>query len=147
MRYATRGVPSTPLLQTSTYYSVNLESISIGAATTARTGSSGIIFDSGTTLTFLAERVYTLAKAAVLSQTANLTMAPSRDGYEVCFQTSGAVFPSMVLHFDGGDMDLPTENYFGAVDDTVSSWIVQKSSSLSIVGNIMQMNYHIRHHS
>ncbi|CAD6254120.1 unnamed protein product [Miscanthus lutarioriparius] len=81
-----------------------VESISIGAATTAGTGSSGIIFDSGTTLTFLAEPAYTLAKAAVLSQTANLTMAPSRDGYEVCFQTSGAVFPSMVLHFDGGDI-------------------------------------------
>ncbi|XP_066311483.1 aspartic proteinase nepenthesin-1-like [Miscanthus floridulus] len=104
---------------------------------TARTGSSGIIFDSGTTLTFLAELAYTLAKAAVLSQTANLTMAPSRDGYEVCFQTSGAVFPSMVSHFDGGDMDLPTENYFGAVDDTVNSWIVHKSPSLSIVGNIV----------
>jgi hypothetical protein len=51
----------------------------------------------------------------------------------------------MVLHFDGGDMDLPTENYFGPVDDTVSCWIVQKSPSLSIVGNIMQMNYHIRY--
>ena len=124
---------------------MNLESISIGVATTARTGSSGIIFDSGTTVAFLAEPAYTLAKAAVLSQTANLTMAPGRDGYEVCFQTSGAVFPSMVLHFDGGGMDLPTENYFGAVDDTVSCWIVQKSPSLSIVGNIMQMNFHIRY--
>ena len=81
-----------------------MESISIGAATTAGTGSSGIIFDSGTTVAFLAEPAYALAKAAVLSQTANLTMAPSRDGYEVCFQTSGAVFPSMVLHFDGGDI-------------------------------------------
>ena len=139
------GVQSTPLLQTSTYYSVNLESISIGAATTPGTGRSGIIFDSGTTVAFLAEPAYTLAKAAVLSQTANLTMAPSRDGYEVCFQTSGAVFPSMVLHFDGGDMDLPTENYFGQVDDTVSCWIVQKSPSLSIVGNIMQINFHIRY--
>jgi hypothetical protein len=139
------GVQSTPLLQTSTYYSVNLESISIGAATTPGTGSSGIIFDSGTTVAFLAEPAYTLAKAAVLSQTTNLTMAPGRDGYEVCFQTSGTVFPSMVLHFDGGDMDLPTENYFGPVDDTVSCWIVQKSPSLSIVGNIMQMNFHIRY--
>jgi len=137
------GVQSTPLLQTSTYYSVNLKSISIGAATTPGTGSSGIIFDSGTTLTYLAEPAYTLAKAAVLSQTTNLTTASGRDGYDVCFQTSGAVFPSMVLHFDGGDMDLPTKNYFRPVDDTVSCWIVQKSPSLSIVGNIMQMNFHI----
>ncbi|CAD6257317.1 unnamed protein product [Miscanthus lutarioriparius] len=139
------GVQSTPLLQTSTYYSVNLESISIGAATTPGTGRSGIIFDSGTTVAFLAEPAYTLAKAALLSQTTNLTRVPGTDGYDVCFQTSGAVFPSMVLHFDGGDMDLPTENYFGQVDDTVSCWIVQKSPSLSIVGNIMQINFHIRY--
>ena len=144
------GVQSTPLLKTSTYYTVNLTSISIGAATTPGTGRHGIIFDSGTTLTFLAEPVYTLAKVALLSQAANLTRVPGTDGYEVCFQTpgsgSGAVFPSMVLHFDGGDMALRTENYFRAVDDSVSCWIVQSSPShRSIVGNIIQMDYHIRY--
>ena len=144
------GVQSTPLLKTSTYYTVNLTSISIGAATTPGTGRHGIIFDSGTTLTFLAEPAYTLAKVALLSQAANLTRVPGTDGYEVCFQTpgsgSGAVFPSMVLHFDGGDMALKTEDYFRAVEDSVSCWIVQSSPShTSIVGNIMQMDYHIRY--
>ncbi|CAD6257382.1 unnamed protein product [Miscanthus lutarioriparius] len=140
------GVQSTPLLKTSTYYTVNLTSISIGAATTPGTGRHGIIFDSGTTLTFLAEPAYTLAKVALLSQATNLTRVPGTDGYEVCFQTSGAVFPSMVLHFDGGDMALRTENYFRAVDDSVSCWIVQSSPShRSIVGNIIQMDYHIRY--
>ncbi|AQK58526.1 Aspartic proteinase nepenthesin-1 [Zea mays] len=143
------GVQSTPLvnLKTSTFYTVNLDSISIGAAKTPGTGRHGIIFDSGTTLTFLAEPAYTLAEAGLLSQTTNLTRVPGTDGYEVCFQTSGgAVFPSMVLHFDGGDMALKTENYFGAVNDSVSCWLVQKSpSEMSIVGNIMQMDYHIRY--
>ena len=138
------AVQSTPLLKTS--YTVNLTSISIGAATTPGTGRHGIIFDSGTTLTFLAEPAYTLAKVALLSQATNLTRVPGTDGYEVCFQTSGAVFPSMVLHFDGGDMALRTENYFRAVDDSVSCWIVQSSPShRSIVGNIIQMDYHIRY--
>ncbi|XP_066337832.1 aspartic proteinase nepenthesin-1-like [Miscanthus floridulus] len=138
------AVQSTPLLKTS--YTVNLTSISIGAATTPGTGRHGIIFDSGTTLTFLAQPAYTLAKVALLSQATNLTRVPGTDGYEVCFQTSGAVFPSMVLHFDGGDMALRTENYFRAVDDSVSCWIVQSSPShRSIVGNIIQMDYHIRY--
>ncbi|OEL13433.1 Aspartic proteinase nepenthesin-1 [Dichanthelium oligosanthes] len=140
------GVQSTPLLQSSTFYTVKLNSISIGSVKTSGTGSGGIIFDSGTTVTFLAEPAYSLAKAAVLLQTTNLTRVPGRDGYEVCFQTAGAVFPTMVLHFDGGgDMAPPTENYFGPVDNSVSCWIVQKSPSLSIVGNILQMNFHIRY--
>ncbi|RCV37798.1 hypothetical protein SETIT_8G091000v2 [Setaria italica] len=143
------GVQSTPLISgaSPSFYTVNLKSISIGAATSPGTGSGGIIFDSGTTVAFLAEPAYSLAKAALLSQTTNLTLAPGRAGFEVCFLTppSGDAFPTMVLHFDGGDMALPTENYFGEVVTGVTCWIVQRSPSLSIVGNIMQMNFHVRY--
>jgi hypothetical protein len=52
----------------------------------------------------------------------------------------------MVLHFDdGADMALPVENYVVEVDDGVVCWVVQKSPSLSIIGNIMQMNYLVLH--
>ncbi|RCV38684.1 hypothetical protein SETIT_8G162400v2 [Setaria italica] len=142
------GVQSTPLISgASPSYTVNLKSISIGAKTTLGTGDNGIIFDSGTTLTFLAEPAYTRAKAVLLSQT-NLPLAASSDGSDdVCFQTTGGSVevPSMVLHFDGADMDLPADNFFLPVGGGVICWIVQKSPSISIVGNIMQMNYHIRY--
>ncbi|OEL24248.1 Aspartic proteinase nepenthesin-1 [Dichanthelium oligosanthes] len=146
------GVQSTPLVQglSPTYYTVDLRSISIGAVTTLGTRTSGIVFDSGTTLTFLAEPAYTLAKAALLSQT-NLPLAAGRgDGSDdVCFQTSGgsADVPSMVLHFDGADMALPAENFFlPAGNGGVICWVVRRSPSrLSIVGNIMQMDYHVRY--
>uniref|UniRef100_A0A0E0MDZ2 Peptidase A1 domain-containing protein n=1 Tax=Oryza punctata TaxID=4537 RepID=A0A0E0MDZ2_ORYPU len=144
------GVQSTPLLPSiRTFYSVNLQSISFGSATTPGPGTSGagMVFDSGTTLTYLAEPAYTAAKDAVLQQTAALPRAANRFGFEACFQTSGdnSSFPAMVLHFDGADMALPTANYILEVDDGVSCWGVQSSPSVSIIGNIMQMNFHVRH--
>uniref|UniRef100_A0A0E0F3U3 Peptidase A1 domain-containing protein n=1 Tax=Oryza meridionalis TaxID=40149 RepID=A0A0E0F3U3_9ORYZ len=148
------GVQSTPLLPSvTTFYSVNLQSISFGSATTA---CFGMVFDSGTTLTYLAEPAYTAAKDAVLQQAAALPRAANRHGFEACFQASAGgggsgSFPAMVLHFDGGaDMALPTANYMlevGARRDGVSCWGVQRSpaAGTSIIGNIMQMNFHIRY--
>ncbi|KAJ1275353.1 hypothetical protein BS78_05G129100 [Paspalum vaginatum] len=149
------GVQSTPLLPSSIYYTVNLKTISIGSETTAGTGSAGVIFDTGTTVAFLAEPAYTAALTVVLRQT-KLPRAAGIDGYDACFlrqrkevEGSGdswkSAVPSMSLHFDGADMALPTENYFGEVAHGVVCWIVQQSPSLSVIGNIMQMSYHIRY--
>ncbi|CAN6362747.1 unnamed protein product [Urochloa humidicola] len=140
-------VASTPLLQTDdTYYTVNLQSVSIGSVSTAGTN---VVFDSGTTLTLLAEPVYTAAKNAILSQTALPLADHSANGYEACFVASGEEIsnaaPKMVLHFDGADMDLAVDNYFRDMGDGSMCWVVQSSTSLSIIGNIMQMNYNIRH--
>ncbi|CAO2146123.1 unnamed protein product [Urochloa humidicola] len=146
------GVQSTPLISgaSPSYYAVNLQSITIGGVTTPGPGTDtgGIIFDSGTTLTYLVEPAYTLAKAALLAQ-AKLPMAAS-DPDDVCFQTSGGgkapEVPSMVLHFDGSaDMALPTGNAFLPVGGGVICWVVQRSPSISIVGNVMQMDYHVRY--
>ncbi|KAG2556979.1 aspartic proteinase nepenthesin-1-like [Panicum virgatum] len=147
------GVQSTGILTStsSTFYTVSLESISIGSATTPGT-RDGVVFDSGTTLTFLSEPAYSQAKAAVLSQT-NLARAPDRDGFEACFfeQSGGggdpaAAVPAMLLHFDGGaDMTLQLLNYFVDVGDGVACWVVQRSPTLSIIGNIMQMDFHVRY--
>lgn len=147
------GVQSTRLLpyRYSIFYAVNLHNISIGSVTTPGPGADGVVFDSGTTVTFLAEPAYTQAKAAVLPQV-NLVRSADRDGFEACYQKPGngsvmeEAVPSMVLHFDGADMFLPpVANYCFDVDDGVGCWIVQRSPSpsLSIIGNVMQMNYHV----
>ncbi|KAL5661649.1 hypothetical protein ACJX0J_028774, partial [Zea mays] len=137
-------VQSTGLLASTTFYAVNLRSISIGSATTPGVGEpEGVVFDSGTTLTYLAEPAYSEAKAAFLSQT-SLDQVEDTDGFEACFQKpangrlSNAAVPTMVLHFDGADMALPVANYVVEVEDGVVCWIVQRSPSLSIIGNIMQ---------
>ncbi|KAG2612968.1 aspartic proteinase nepenthesin-1-like [Panicum virgatum] len=148
------GVQSTAILTSTstTFYTVNLERISVGSATTPGP-SDGVVFDSGTTLTFLSEPAYTQAKEAVLSQT-KLARAADRDGFEACFfERSGggggnpaAAVPAMVLHFDGGaDMALQVLNYVVDVGDGVVCWVVQRSPSLSIIGNIMQMDFHVRY--
>uniref|UniRef100_A0A0E0BGV3 Peptidase A1 domain-containing protein n=1 Tax=Oryza glumipatula TaxID=40148 RepID=A0A0E0BGV3_9ORYZ len=134
------GVQSTPLLPAS-------------RSARRRWSGFGMVFDSGTTLTYLAEPAYTAAKDAVLQQAAAaaLPRAANRHGFEACFQASAGgggsgSFPAMVLHFDGGaDMALPTANYIlevGARRDGVSCWGVQRSpaAGTSIIGNIMQMN-------
>jgi hypothetical protein len=129
---------------------VKLNSITIGYATTPGTGTNGVIFDSGTTLTYLTEPAYTAAMKAILFQT-RLPRAANKDGFEACFQLSdydydnSNVLPTMALHFDEAVMNLPAANYFQEVETGVICWIVQRSSSLSIIGNIMQMNYHIRY--
>ncbi|KAF8656620.1 hypothetical protein HU200_060585 [Digitaria exilis] len=146
------GVQSTPLISEPdpSFYSVNLTGISIGNMTTPGTGNSGFIFDSGTILTYLAEPAYTEAKAAVLSQT-DLAKVPDGDWYEACYEAPSddrsldEAVPSMVLHFDGADMVLPVTKYFVDMGDGVVCWIVQRSSSVSIIGNIMQMDFHVLH--
>ncbi|KAL6868096.1 hypothetical protein ACP4OV_014941 [Aristida adscensionis] len=146
------GVRSTPLLPVPSIYAVNLKNISIGATTTAGTGKDGIVFDSGTVLTFLADPAYTQAKEAVLAQT-KLSRASDFVGFEACFHKDGGSVdsqsvPSMALHFDGADMVLPVENYFldfGQLGLGFVCWAVQKSPSVSIIGNVMQTNHHVRY--
>ncbi|KAF8701236.1 hypothetical protein HU200_033722 [Digitaria exilis] len=150
------SVQSTPLLPSSIFYVVNLKKITIGSKTTAGTGTAGVVFDSGTTVTFLAEPAYTAALKAVRRET-KLQKTAGIAGFDACFREKRGegfgdvgdswktAIPPMVLHFDGADMFLPLENYFGEVEDGVVCWIVQESPSLSIIGNIMQMSFHIRY--
>ncbi|CAN6371478.1 unnamed protein product [Urochloa humidicola] len=138
------GIQSTPLVRDSPYYTVRLLGITIGSEDI--TGfTAGIVFDSGTTLTYLTDQLYTKAKEDFISQM-DLPTAPDRDEIEACFYYDGGsvAVPSMVLHFDGGaDMALPVRNYFINVGGGVACWVVQRSPGLSIIGNIMQTDFHV----
>ncbi|CAO2141377.1 unnamed protein product [Urochloa humidicola] len=143
------GVQSTPLVPNSAHYTVRLLGITIGSHEI--TGfNADVIFDSSTTLTYLAEPVYAKAKAAVISQMDH-TMAPNRDGLEACFYYDGhrdgsSAVPPMVLHFDGGaEMALPAQNHFYDVGGGVACWLVERSPGLSIIGNFMQTDFHIQY--
>ncbi|CAL4994090.1 unnamed protein product [Urochloa decumbens] len=139
------GVQSTPLVPDSVFYTVGLLGISIGSTRTSGIGH-GVVFDSGTTLTYLEDPAYTEAKEAVTLQM-GLTLAPGRDGFEACFydeEANDVAVPSMVLHFGGGaDMTLAVPNYFVNAGDGVVCWIVQKSTGVSIIGNVMQTDFHV----
>uniref|UniRef100_A0A0D9YDL9 Peptidase A1 domain-containing protein n=1 Tax=Oryza glumipatula TaxID=40148 RepID=A0A0D9YDL9_9ORYZ len=151
-----------PVVQDLPFYYVGMTGISIGGKLVQipsgtfsfdrSTGAGGVIFDSGTTLTMLPDPAYTLVRDELLSQMGFQKPPPAaNDDDLICFTggSSTTTFPSMVLHFDGGaDMDLSTENYLpqmqGQNGETARCWSVVKSSqALTIIGNIMQMDFHV----
>ncbi|TVU01823.1 hypothetical protein EJB05_52708, partial [Eragrostis curvula] len=103
------GVQSTGFMESEsdqTFYNVNLKSITVGSTMTSGTGTNGVVFDSGTTL--LTDPAFTEAQNAILAQT-TLPRVAGPDGFDTCFQlaSDNVTVPSMVLHFDGADMELP----------------------------------------
>ncbi|KAF8656619.1 hypothetical protein HU200_060584 [Digitaria exilis] len=134
------GVQSMPLLPSSIFYVVNVKKITIGSKTTAGTGTAGVVFDSGTTVTFLAEPAYTAALKAVRRET-KLPKTAGIAGFDACFRKKrGGGFGDV-----GDSWKTAIPSMFGEVEDGMVCWIVQESPSLSIIGNIMQMSFHIRY--
>ncbi|PWZ36743.1 Aspartic proteinase nepenthesin-1 [Zea mays] len=162
------GVRSTPFVASparapmSTYYYLNLTGISLGAKALPISpgafslkpdGTGGLIIDSGTTITSLANAAYQQVRAAVKSQL--VTTLPTVDGsdstgLDLCFAlpapTSAppAVLPSMTLHFDGADMVLPADSYMISGSGV---WCLamrnQTDGAMSTFGNYQQQNMHI----
>nr|CAB3458172.1 unnamed protein product [Digitaria exilis] len=159
------GVGTTPFVANptmapfNTYYYLDLTGISLGttalsipADTFSLTadGTGGLIIDSGTTITYLADVAYQQVRAAVLS----LVTLPTTDGSEttgldLCFVLPSSTseppdMPSMTLHFNGADMVIPGESYM-ILDSGL--WCLAMQNQLSgfpsILGNYQQQNMHI----
>ena len=113
-------------------------------------GSGGLIIDSGTTITSLANAAYQQVRAAVKS----LVTLPAIDGsdstgLDLCFAlpsptSAPPAMPSMTLHFDGADMVLPAESYMISGSGV---WCLamrsQMDGAMSTLGNYQQQNMHI----
>lgn len=102
-------VKSTPLVPNQQHYNVNLRDIEVGKAildiptdifeTDERRGT---IIDSGTTLAYLPNAVYTPLMQAILSRQPDLSMVLVEDQFQ-CFEYSGSVddgFPTVTFHFE-----------------------------------------------
>nr|CAD1841114.1 unnamed protein product [Ananas comosus var. bracteatus] len=140
-----------------TYYYLSLKGISLGSTLVSipstafalkPDGSGGLIIDSGTTLTLLVDETYQPVTQAIES-VANLPIDDGSDiGYDLCYTleagSSPPQMPTMTFHFDGADMDLPTENYMRPIPD-LDLWCLTMASSsdVSVFGNFMQQNMHI----
>ncbi|GAB2293817.1 hypothetical protein Dimus_028030 [Dionaea muscipula] len=153
----TSSTVTTPLIKNSltpTFYYINPtgisvagEQLSIPASTFAMNGNGtgGMIIDSGTTLTYLAQNAYDLVKEAMISSTNLSTVnSSSSTGLDLCFQlpqnTSDVPLPTMVFHFQGGDLRLPTENYFIPASAQVICLAMGPMAEMSIYGNLFQQN-------
>ncbi|KAM7517969.1 hypothetical protein LguiB_016931 [Lonicera macranthoides] len=153
---------STPLkknsLQPSFYY-LTLEGITVGdtklnieKSTFAlnEDGSGGVIIDSGTTITYLEESAFDLVKEEFVKKVKLEKDDSGTTGLDLCFKlpsdSNEVEVPKFVFNFEGGDLELPGENY--VIADT--SWGVLclamgSSRGMSIIGNVQQQNLLVLH--
>ncbi|KAF6135249.1 hypothetical protein GIB67_035320 [Kingdonia uniflora] len=109
-------------------------------------GEGGVIIDSGTSLTFLAEPAYQMVMAALklpLMVFKPVDIKP----FEFCFNSLGfneALVPKLVIHFDNSaDFAPPVKSYVIDVSDDVKclGFMSNGWPEVSIIGNIMQQNF------
>ncbi|KAJ7564959.1 hypothetical protein O6H91_02G041400 [Diphasiastrum complanatum] len=145
-----RGVQSTPIIQQgSTYYYVGLDGISVGGQALNINLVGGTIVDSGTTLTLLEDSAYSAVRTAFKSAIHLRTADGSSAGLDLCFDVTGLTsyqIPTLSLHLKNADFDPPSQNYFILVNSNTLCLAMYTSGGLglSIIGNIMQQNYHFK---
>uniref|UniRef100_A0A0D6QUA2 nepenthesin n=1 Tax=Araucaria cunninghamii TaxID=56994 RepID=A0A0D6QUA2_ARACU len=145
----------TPLIKNSvheTFYYLSLEGISVGnkaldipAGTFELDsgGSGGIIIDSGTTITYLKQSGYDAVKQGLDSAVSLPQADGSSVGFDLCYTSAAAAFPSITFHFKGADYVLAKENYLYHDSTGVVCLAMMPSSDLSIFGNFQQQNFQI----
>ncbi|KAF7149799.1 hypothetical protein RHSIM_Rhsim02G0214600 [Rhododendron simsii] len=160
-------IKTTPLLQNPlipTYYYLSLEGITIGSTrlpvnkTTFALnadGSGGLVIDSGSTITRLAESAYNHVLDEFISQV-KLPLVDARNSTELdlCFKlpsdpSNRVKIPSLVFHFTDADLDLPTENYMFTYSSLGVTCLAMLGSGddtdPSIFGNVQQQNFLVVH--
>lgn len=155
-------VVTTPLLKNPSqpsFYYLDLQGITVGMTRLPikqstfdlqEDGTGGLIIDSGTTITYLEETAFEALKSEFISQTKLSVDESGTTGLDLCFKLpSGAdqvEVPKLKFHFQGGDLDLPGENYMiGDSGLGVVCLAMGSSSGMSIFGNVQQQNILVLH--
>ncbi|CAL5092940.1 unnamed protein product [Urochloa decumbens] len=156
-------VTSAPFLQNpdedpySTFYYLPLTGVAVGDTTldvpasafALRQGSSGqwagTIIDSGSPFTTLVDVAYQALRDELARQLSGSLVQPPEDGLDLCVARGKVVPPPLVLHFGsgGGDLMVPSENYWGPVDDATCMMVFRSPSESTTIGNYMQQNMHL----
>ncbi|KAG8056949.1 hypothetical protein GUJ93_ZPchr0002g23791 [Zizania palustris] len=156
-------VQSTPFIVNPalpTMYFLNLTGISVAGillpidpsvfAINEADGTGGVIIDSGTSITYLAQPAYAMVQEAFVAWVGlpRMNTTPS-DVLDTCFKWPPpprrmVTLPEMVLHFDGADMELPLQNYM-LVDGTTGNLCLAMAPSAdgSIIGSFQHQNFHV----
>ncbi|KAI5062140.1 hypothetical protein GOP47_0022679 [Adiantum capillus-veneris] len=127
------GMVYTPIIASQPHYNVNLRGISVGGSPLIADSSAyetsdlqGTIFDSGTTLAYLMEPVYTSFINTIIKE-APIGARLMSEGTP-CFIYTGSVddaFPLVTLHFEGADMTLTAKHYLiQQADVNVQLWCI-----------------------
>nr|GMC54872.1 aspartic proteinase CDR1-like [Ipomoea batatas] len=158
---------STPLIKKpkpANFYWLNLERITIGGKSlTVKSPASeisgrreggvkqakvegNVIIDSGTTLTLLPYDLYNFTYSAVRDAIPATPVTDSQNIFPLCYKAADKlVFPRIVAHFTGADVELSPKGTFVEVEEgllclTVISQ-VRIGSDVAIFGNLSQIDY------
>ncbi|KAL6225688.1 hypothetical protein ACLB2K_004537 [Fragaria x ananassa] len=157
------NIKTTPLIKNPsqpTFYYLSLEGITVGGTSLpiekdtfalGDDGVGGLIIDSGTTLTYLAQDAYD----AVVKEFSSQMELPEKDaidtvGLDLCFElpedATKVEVPKLVFNFEGADLELPSENYMIADADVgVICLAVGSAGDMSVFGNFQQQNMLVLH--
>ncbi|KAK6921792.1 Xylanase inhibitor, C-terminal [Dillenia turbinata] len=111
-------------------------------------GNGGTVFDSGTTLTFLADQAYRQILRAFRRRLKLPVMANPTLGFDLCVNVSNVRsirFPQLRFELGGGAVfSPPAGNYF--IDTAVSAKClaiqpVNSRGGISVIGNLMQQGF------
>ncbi|GAU43064.1 hypothetical protein TSUD_350100 [Trifolium subterraneum] len=157
-----RTVFFTPLIKNlnlPTFYYVELLGISVGGVPVRgisaslfrfdKTGDGGVIIDSGTSVTRLTRLAYVALRNAFRMGTRHLKQEPGNELLDTCYNLAGVKelkIPTVVLHFRGADMNLPSGNLLVPMDTDKKTYcfaFARTTSKLSIIGNIQQQGFRI----
>ncbi|XP_042756033.1 aspartyl protease family protein 2 isoform X2 [Lactuca sativa] len=115
-------------------------------------GFGGTIIDSGTTLSYFADPAYNIIKKAFMEKVKGYPLVNDFPILEPCYNVSGIAdykkdLPSFGILFDDGAVwNFPVDNYFIKLEPeeiVCLAVLGTPRSSLSIIGNYQQQNFHI----
>jgi Xylanase inhibitor N-terminal/Xylanase inhibitor C-terminal len=153
---------TTPLLLNSaipSLYYLSLNGITVGKRrlklpksvfALKKNGRGGVIIDSGTPITRMAEAAFQQLKKAFVSQTKLKVIRDMTGTFDLCFlgppsnSTYKVVVPRLIYHFQGANMEFPKDNYINVVNDSgLMCLLILESNEETIIGNIQQQNMKI----
>ncbi|KAJ4981400.1 hypothetical protein NE237_032237 [Protea cynaroides] len=140
-----------------TFYYIQIKSIMVGGEVLkipeetwqlSSEGAGGTIIDSGTTLSYFADPAYQIIKEAFIEKVKGYPIVNEIPVLNPCYNVSGVEkieLPEFTIMFgDGAVWNFPTENYFIRLEpEEIICLAVLGNSSLSILGNYQQQNFHI----
>ncbi|PNX94179.1 protein ASPARTIC PROTEASE IN GUARD CELL 1-like [Trifolium pratense] len=151
-----RTVLFTPLiknLKLPTFYYVELLGISVGGLPVRgisaslfrfdKTGDGGVIIDSGTSVTRLTRLAYVPLRNAFRIGTRHLKQGPVDELFDTCYDLAGIKelkIPTVVLHFRGADMNLPSGNLLVPVNTDKRTYCFAFAGTMR---NIQQQGFRV----
>lgn len=142
-----------------TFYYVKVKNIIVGGERLSipeqtwelsKDGVGGTIIDSGTTLSYFSDPAHAIIQEAFVKRVKSYPLVEDFPVLSPCYNVSGIEkidVPSFAIEFaDGAVWNFPTENYFIWFDpDEIMCLAIlgTPQSSLSILGNYLQQNFHI----